>query len=57
MRGRVLGADVGLLKPQTFMNLSGESVAEALRYLPVEPANWWSSSTRWTSRAASCACA
>jgi PTH1 family peptidyl-tRNA hydrolase len=39
VRGRALGADVGLLKPRTFMNLSGESVAEALRYLPVEPAN------------------
>ena len=38
-RGRALGADVALLKPQTFMNLSGESVAEALRYLPVEPAD------------------
>ena len=38
-RGKVLGHDVGVLKPQTFMNLSGESVAEALRYLPVEPAD------------------
>jgi PTH1 family peptidyl-tRNA hydrolase len=35
-RGRVADADVGLLKPETYMNLSGESVAEALRYLPVE---------------------
>jgi PTH1 family peptidyl-tRNA hydrolase len=36
-RGKALGHDVGLLKPQTFMNLSGDSVAQALRYLPVEP--------------------
>ena len=35
-RGRVGGDDVAVLKPQTYMNLSGESVAEALRYLPVE---------------------
>ncbi len=35
-RGRIGGMDVGVLKPQTYMNLSGESVAEALRYLPVE---------------------
>ena len=31
-RGRALGADVGLLKPQTFMNLSGRSVNPALHY-------------------------
>jgi PTH1 family peptidyl-tRNA hydrolase len=36
-RGRVAGHDVGVLKPGTFMNLSGGAVAEALRYLPVEP--------------------
>lgn len=34
-RGRIGDEDVGLLWPQTFMNVSGESVAEALRYLPV----------------------
>jgi len=35
-RGRVAGEDVGVLKPTTFMNLSGRSVAEALRYTPAE---------------------
>ncbi len=35
-RGRVVSEDVAVLKPQTYMNLSGESVAEALRYLPIE---------------------
>ncbi len=34
-RGSVGGIEVGILEPETFMNLSGESVAEALRYLPV----------------------
>ncbi|HTO70967.1 MAG TPA: aminoacyl-tRNA hydrolase [Myxococcota bacterium] len=38
-RGKVGAAEVGLLKPQTYMNLSGDSVAEALRYLPVELAD------------------
>jgi PTH1 family peptidyl-tRNA hydrolase len=28
--------DVGVLEPQTYMNLSGDSVSEALRCLPVE---------------------
>lgn len=38
-RGRVAalgGLDVGVLEPQTFMNVSGESVTAALRKLPVE---------------------
>lgn len=35
-RGRVKGEDIGVLKPQTYMNLSGESVGAAVRYLPVE---------------------
>jgi len=35
-RGRVYGEDIGLLKPETYMNLSGEAVREAVRYLPLE---------------------
>jgi len=35
-RGRAAGEDVGVLKPETYMNLSGNSVSEALRYLPAE---------------------
>ncbi len=38
-RGRIDGTDVGVLKPQTYMNLSGQSVSEALRYLPIELAD------------------
>ncbi len=34
-RGRACGLDVGVLEPQTYMNLSGQSVAEAVRFLPV----------------------
>lgn len=36
--GRLGGARVTLLKPQTFMNLSGQSVGEAMRYLKLTPA-------------------
>lgn len=36
-RGRVGALDIGVLKPQTYMNLSGDSVGEAVRYLPLEP--------------------
>ncbi len=36
-RGRIQGEDVGVLKPQTYMNLSGGPVADAVRYLPLEP--------------------
>lgn len=35
-RGRVGAEDVGVLKPETYMNLSGEAVARAVRYLPLE---------------------
>jgi len=35
-RGRVGDVEVGILAPETFMNLSGAAVAEALRYLPVD---------------------
>lgn len=34
-RGSAAGVDVGIFEPQTFMNLSGAAVAEALRMLPV----------------------
>ncbi len=35
-RGKILGQDVIILKPQTFMNLSGESVSEIVRYFKIE---------------------
>ena len=36
-RGRFEGNDVCVLEPETYMNLSGKAVAEAFRYLPIEP--------------------
>jgi PTH1 family peptidyl-tRNA hydrolase len=36
-RGRVGNEDIGILKPLTYMNLSGDSVSQAVRYLPMEP--------------------
>lgn len=36
--GRLGDLRVTLLKPQTFMNLSGQSVGEAMRYLKLSPA-------------------
>ncbi|MCB1390538.1 MAG: aminoacyl-tRNA hydrolase [Rhodobacteraceae bacterium] len=35
--GRLGGDKAILLKPQTFMNLSGQSVGEAMRYLKLQP--------------------
>jgi PTH1 family peptidyl-tRNA hydrolase len=35
-RGRVGRCDVALLEPETFMNLSGAAVAEAVRLLPMQ---------------------
>lgn len=37
--GRLGDERVTLLKPETFMNLSGQSVGEAMRYLKAEPAD------------------
>ena len=37
--GRLGGARVVLLKPETFMNLSGQSVGEAMRFYKLEPAD------------------
>lgn len=37
--GRLGDQRVTLLKPQTFMNLSGQPVGEAMRYLKLEPAD------------------
>jgi len=39
--GRLGVQRVTLLKPQTFMNLSGQSVGEAMRYLKLAPAEIW----------------
>ena len=35
--GHLAGAKVLLMKPQTFMNLSGQAVGEAMRYLKLAP--------------------
>ena len=37
--GRFGSERVTLLKPETFMNLSGQSVGEAMRYLKIDPAD------------------
>ncbi|MDA0721354.1 MAG: aminoacyl-tRNA hydrolase [Proteobacteria bacterium] len=37
--GRIGSDKVALLKPETFMNLSGQSVGEAMRYLKLTPAD------------------
>jgi PTH1 family peptidyl-tRNA hydrolase len=47
-RGKVLGHDVGVLKPQTYMNLSGESWSPRAICRSSRRTCWWSS-TRWTS--------
>jgi PTH1 family peptidyl-tRNA hydrolase len=36
-QGRIADQTTGLIKPQTYMNLSGEAVAQAARFLGIEP--------------------
>ncbi len=38
-RGKISGTDVLVLKPQTYMNLSGDAVGAAVRYYRCEPAD------------------
>ncbi|MEQ9572425.1 MAG: aminoacyl-tRNA hydrolase, partial [Nitratireductor sp.] len=37
--GRLAGEKVLLVKPQTFMNLSGQAIGEALRFYKLSPAD------------------
>ncbi|WP_407802960.1 aminoacyl-tRNA hydrolase, partial [Staphylococcus aureus] len=37
--GEIAGEKVLLMKPQTYMNLSGESVGEAMRFFKLTPAD------------------
>jgi PTH1 family peptidyl-tRNA hydrolase len=39
--GRLGDEKIALLKPQTFMNLSGQSVGEAMRFFKLTPADIW----------------
>lgn len=38
-KGRISGADVVLLEPQTYMNLSGESVQAAMAFYKLQPSD------------------
>jgi peptidyl-tRNA hydrolase, PTH1 family len=38
-RGSIGGAEVMLVRPQTYMNLSGDAVGALMRYLKIEPAD------------------
>lgn len=38
-KGKIAGEDAIILKPTTFMNLSGESVAEISRFFKIDPAH------------------
>jgi peptidyl-tRNA hydrolase, PTH1 family len=40
-KGKIAGQDILLLQPQTFMNLSGQSVQAACTFYKTPPANLW----------------
>lgn len=48
----IAGQPVWLLKPATFMNLSGKSVTAAQRFWKIEPEETLLATTNWTCRPA-----
>ena len=52
--GSIAGQRITLLKPQTYMNASGQSVQPAAGFHKIPPADVWAFMTSWISRRARC---